>query len=479
FDTFEGVPRKGITGNMLGRRLHIFPIIMALYLPVAFLITYGMAVYSEHVKPVFPYISDTGTIPPESCVFGQLLNVYAALSAWCMYLRYKQVRLYYRYIQSQGVVPQSDRFRSTRRKLILNKICLVIGIVAALGVSVVGNFQEDHVISVHLLGATMAFGGAGVYCWMQAIISYKMSRLPNSGPWSRLARVVLSTIHVISLIIIFTFVLATTFTFVLVTTFTFVLVTTVTFVLITIFTFLLVATFTFVLATTFTFVLATTFTFVLATTFTFVLVATFTFVLVATFTFVLVATFTFVLITIFTFLLVTTFTFVLITIFTFLLVTTFTFVLATTFTFVLATAFTFVLVTTFTFVLATTFTLKICLGYSLHICLGYNLHICPGYNLHGYTEHLVATFAEWVMAFVSSAYFLTFVTELRVLRTKVIISRIDDSNGDSGPEEEAECSGETAPSSVPLSISATNSSVDPKQENFVPETGENKGPNVA
>ena len=26
------------------------------------------------------FFSDTGTVPPESCVFGQLLNIYAALS---------------------------------------------------------------------------------------------------------------------------------------------------------------------------------------------------------------------------------------------------------------------------------------------------------------------------------------------------------------------------------------------------------------
>lgn len=40
---------------------------------------YGIAVANNHVEPVFPYISDAGSLSPESCVFGQLLNIGAVL----------------------------------------------------------------------------------------------------------------------------------------------------------------------------------------------------------------------------------------------------------------------------------------------------------------------------------------------------------------------------------------------------------------
>ncbi|XP_076471563.1 DNA damage-regulated autophagy modulator protein 1-like [Babylonia areolata] len=186
---------------MLCHRLHIFPVIMALYLPVTFFVTYGMAVHNDHVEPLFPYISDTGTIAPESCVFGQLLNIYAALTAWCMYLRYKQVRRYYRCIESQGLEPGSARQKSVRRKHIINRLCLVIGLVASLGISVVANFQEDNLLSVHLLGAGMAFGGAGLYCWLQSLISYKMANLPSSRQWCRHARLVLSVLYSMAILI--------------------------------------------------------------------------------------------------------------------------------------------------------------------------------------------------------------------------------------------------------------------------------------
>lgn len=61
-----------------------------------------------------------------------------------------------------------------------------------------GLLQEDNVLAVHLLGAVMAFGGAGIYCWIQTVLSYKMSRLPQSQTWCRHTRVVLSVIHAIS-----------------------------------------------------------------------------------------------------------------------------------------------------------------------------------------------------------------------------------------------------------------------------------------
>ncbi|XP_052697016.1 uncharacterized protein LOC128175432 [Crassostrea angulata] len=40
---------------------------------------YIIAVSDHDVYPFFPYVSDTGTLPPESCVFGQFLNIAALL----------------------------------------------------------------------------------------------------------------------------------------------------------------------------------------------------------------------------------------------------------------------------------------------------------------------------------------------------------------------------------------------------------------
>ncbi|XP_076450158.1 DNA damage-regulated autophagy modulator protein 2-like [Babylonia areolata] len=47
----------------------------------------------------------------------------------------------------------------------------------------------------------MAFGGAGLYCWIQAVLSYKMKRLPRAHPRCRLIRVVLSVIHAVCFLV--------------------------------------------------------------------------------------------------------------------------------------------------------------------------------------------------------------------------------------------------------------------------------------
>lgn len=41
---------------------------------------YAVAASLDHVYPVWPYISDTGTLPPESCIFGLMLNIGSLLS---------------------------------------------------------------------------------------------------------------------------------------------------------------------------------------------------------------------------------------------------------------------------------------------------------------------------------------------------------------------------------------------------------------
>jgi hypothetical protein len=45
-------------------------------------IRYTIAVLNQHVEPGFPYVSDTGSYSPESCIFGQFLNIAAFISEY-------------------------------------------------------------------------------------------------------------------------------------------------------------------------------------------------------------------------------------------------------------------------------------------------------------------------------------------------------------------------------------------------------------
>lgn len=140
--------------------LEIFPLSLVVLSLLTFITTYIIAVSQKHVTPYLPYISDTGSKSPESCIFGQLLNISTMLAFATMYVRYK-------------LVASMVNIDSTRLHL-LNKISLGFGIIAAFGMSVVGNFQESNVLIVHLIGALMVFGVGALYAILQSIISYKM-----------------------------------------------------------------------------------------------------------------------------------------------------------------------------------------------------------------------------------------------------------------------------------------------------------------
>lgn len=148
--------------------IHYLPLILFILFPTTFFGTYIAAVLQGHVKAEFPYISDTATQPPESCVFGQFINVGAILLCVLVYIRYCEVCQYY---ESYTISPKVVR---------LNKAGVWLGIFACLGLSIVANFQETNVKYVHYFGATLCFGVGTIYFWIQALCSYHMHPVANS-----------------------------------------------------------------------------------------------------------------------------------------------------------------------------------------------------------------------------------------------------------------------------------------------------------
>ncbi|XP_059732678.1 modulator of macroautophagy TMEM150B isoform X1 [Bos taurus] len=136
---------------------------------------FSLAVVNKAVNLTdgFPYISVCGNVPPQSCIFSQVLNIGAASAAWICILRYYQLR-------DWGV-----------RKW-HNQVILWTGLLCALGTSIVGNFQEKNQRATHLTGAFLAFFVGIVYFWLQLFLSWRMKNLPQPGaPWIGPLRLVL------------------------------------------------------------------------------------------------------------------------------------------------------------------------------------------------------------------------------------------------------------------------------------------------
>jgi len=150
--------------------LYAYPLISSLLLPATFLLTYTLSVSLGHTELDWPYISDTATRPPESCIFSQLVNIGALFVAITFYIRYKQVS------------ECCNSYQLSRQLRNLNYVSLWIGWGGALGLSIVANFQETEVWSVHNVGLYLCFGLGMVWIWSTVITSFGLHPLTTSRP---------------------------------------------------------------------------------------------------------------------------------------------------------------------------------------------------------------------------------------------------------------------------------------------------------
>lgn len=142
-------------------RIYLIPVVVFVLFQSTFICTYIAAVIQGHVVPDIPYISDAATYSPESCIFGQLINIGSVLLGITIYIRYRQIL--------QLISHHPEIGESVVK---YNKIAVYFGLISCLGISIVANFQETNVRIVHFTGAFFAFGVGTLYFWMQAFISY-------------------------------------------------------------------------------------------------------------------------------------------------------------------------------------------------------------------------------------------------------------------------------------------------------------------
>ena len=148
--------------------------------------SYSISTARGVTDTALPFISDTGTIPPASCWFGLLLNATAYTLAFAAVVRFLQIR----------------EQLTHRKKAVcgVNISALVFAMIGSLGLSVVACFQETSVLSMHIVGANMAFSSAAIYACLQNYLTLTLIRQNFSKyKWIFVLRVVLSIICVITL----------------------------------------------------------------------------------------------------------------------------------------------------------------------------------------------------------------------------------------------------------------------------------------
>nr|XP_033774658.1 DNA damage-regulated autophagy modulator protein 2 isoform X2 [Geotrypetes seraphini] len=139
--------------------LCFFPSALVVWSAATFIFSYVTAVLMKDVDLLVPYISDTGSIAPERCLFGVMLTISAFLGVVTMFVRYKQV---------EALIPLEVTIRRW------NKTGLALGMISCFGLCIVANFQKTVFIYVHVLGGILSFGFGALYISIQTILSYKM-----------------------------------------------------------------------------------------------------------------------------------------------------------------------------------------------------------------------------------------------------------------------------------------------------------------
>ncbi|GMR43198.1 hypothetical protein PMAYCL1PPCAC_13393 [Pristionchus mayeri] len=132
---------------------------------------------------ILPFISDGGAFAPEKNIFAMLQNISAGLIAIMIYIKHLQFVTFY------GNRRSDSFWRS------LSIISMLLGFIAAFGLSLVGDFSEKDVPNAHNTAAFIAFGGATAYIILSAGLSFLQPLLCSTPvAWLRVALAIAVTI---------------------------------------------------------------------------------------------------------------------------------------------------------------------------------------------------------------------------------------------------------------------------------------------
>lgn len=150
-------------------KVFLFPLIVFVLFQSTFICTYIAAILEGHVVPDVPYISDAATYSPESCVFGQLINMGCVLLGIVVYIRHRQIK--------QLIYHHPELYETSAR---MSYVAMWLGFGSCLGCSIVANFQETNVRYMHYVGALTCFGLGTAYFIQQARLSYNIHQFSGS-----------------------------------------------------------------------------------------------------------------------------------------------------------------------------------------------------------------------------------------------------------------------------------------------------------
>ncbi|XP_054155167.1 DNA damage-regulated autophagy modulator protein 2-like [Oppia nitens] len=180
-------------------RLYLYPIAIAVLIPLLILVPYGIALYNEHIDAFLPYTSDTGALAIESGFFAQITLIIALLFAILAYLQYLQVNTIY--TLSDTMIQLKTSIMKNRPKIVrFNRWSIYIAVYIVLALTSVISFRSNEFGIFHPIVCITLFVAILVFVSLKSWLSLRLSPQINSKLVAKI-RIAIVVIMLISFIL--------------------------------------------------------------------------------------------------------------------------------------------------------------------------------------------------------------------------------------------------------------------------------------
>ncbi|CAF3794890.1 unnamed protein product [Rotaria magnacalcarata] len=165
-----------------------------LLVPIAYFLSFTVAVKLGHSKFEFPFLSRSSTDSPESCIFSQIINFASFVLFITIYIRYRQLSQLIRNNPTCGKKYSQANF-----------IFFICGLTAAFSLSIISNFPHANVFPIRLFATYLTFTASVVALYCEMLLSSWIRPLLYSSRVLPIIRTIITVISTLALLAFFVF----------------------------------------------------------------------------------------------------------------------------------------------------------------------------------------------------------------------------------------------------------------------------------
>ncbi|CAF3963805.1 unnamed protein product [Rotaria magnacalcarata] len=162
---------------------------VCLLVPIAYFLSFTVAVKLGHSKFEFPFLSRSSTDSPESCIFSQIINFASFVLFITIYIRYRQLSQLIRNNPTCGKKYSQANF-----------IFFICGLTAAFSLSIISNFPHANVFPIRLFATYLTFTASVVALYCEMLLSSWIRPLLYSSRVLPIIRTIITVISTLALL---------------------------------------------------------------------------------------------------------------------------------------------------------------------------------------------------------------------------------------------------------------------------------------